>query len=92
MAWSDAARRAAAETRRRKSLERRIVTEAHSGSPREYSRVEVAQNIRSIRRILRTSKKLPKKRIGMYKAQLSNFRYHKPKQITAGVRKAAWEK
>lgn len=72
--WSDAARAAAALVRRRKAGVTVSALQAHSGSPLQLTRAELAGNMRIVRARLRTEK-LNKRGRGLLKSQLSNYRY-----------------
>ena len=74
MAWSEAARAAAAEARRRKAGVRVRVMEAGSGMHNEMDRYGLARHTKAVRAILRDPK-LSKGRRKHYMAQLANNRY-----------------
>lgn len=74
MAWSDAARQAAAEARRRKSHVTVSVMEAGTGHHSTMTRQQLAAHTRSVRAILR-NKSTSKGRRRLYSTQLSNNRY-----------------
>lgn len=74
MAWSESARRAAAEVRKRKAGVRVRVMDSSSGMSREMSRYDLARHTRSVRAIIRdpgTSKGRRKS----YMSQLANNRF-----------------
>lgn len=75
MSWSDAARAAALEARRRKSEARIMVMDSQSGIKLKYSRKDMADKMRSIRKQLRTGKNLKIKDTLRMKSQLRNFRH-----------------
>jgi len=74
MAWSDAARAAAAEMRRRKAAEHGLVKNARTGIPMRMPRAAMAAQMKKLRSDLRGGKLRLKKDLNFAKSQLSNYR------------------
>ena len=85
MAWTDEARAAAAAKRKAKAALRLKVMEARTGMTQQFSRVEVAGQMKALRRQLRSGRLKLKKDIASAKSQLSNLRYAAKKGNYAGM-------